>query len=111
MRRRWEGPFIVITRKAGGAYILADMSGKVYKDKIAAFRVIPYFARRHIQVPENITEILDQNKEDLDALANAPDNEEADKLERLVYNENDRDPQIIDWDDDEERWWDDDIWP
>ncbi len=87
------------------------MSGKVYKDKIAAFRVIPYFARRHIQVPENITEILDQNKEDLDALANAPDNEEADKLERLVYNENDRDPQIIDWDDDEERWWDDDIWP
>ncbi len=83
----------------------------MYKDKIAAFRVIPYFARRHIQVPENITEILDQNKEDLDALANAPDNEEADKLERLVYNENDRDPQIIDWDDDEERWWDDDIWP
>ncbi len=62
-------------------------------------------------MPENITEILDQNKEDLDALANAPDNEEADKLERLVYNENDRDPQIIDWDDDEERWWDDDIWP
>ncbi len=87
------------------------MSGKVYKDKIAAFRVIPYFARRHIKVPENITEILDQNKEDLDALINAPDNEEADKLERLVYNEDDRDPQTIEWDDDEERWWDDDIWP
>jgi hypothetical protein len=44
------------------------MDGSVMQDKIAAFRVIPYFARRHIDLPEDLQEILDQSEEAIDDL-------------------------------------------
>ena len=112
MRRRWEGPYIVVTRKQGGAYILADMSGRVSKDKIAAFRVIPYFARRQIKIPENITDILDQSSESLKVLIEKPDDAEEDRIERLMYDEaNGEEAEPLEWEGDEERWWDDTVWP
>jgi hypothetical protein len=109
MRRRWEGPYLVVFRKKGGAYILADMSGHVLKDKVAAFRVIPYFARRNLKIPENITEILDQSEESLKAIISKPDDENEDRLERLIYNEEDREEeQVEDVDSgEEENWWND----
>lgn len=76
MLARWMGPYIVIARKDGGAYIVAEMDGSLLKDKVAAFRLIPYFARRHIKLPENIEDVIDQTKENLKMLVDMPDNDE-----------------------------------
>jgi hypothetical protein len=68
MKARYLGPMVVIRRNDGGSYIVAEMDGSVMQDKIAAFRVIPYFARRHIDLPEDLQEILDQSEEAIDDL-------------------------------------------
>jgi hypothetical protein len=51
MRARYLGPLIVISRNRGGAYILAELNGALLDRPTAAFRVIPYFARLHIDLP------------------------------------------------------------
>ncbi|KAF8325481.1 hypothetical protein F5887DRAFT_1085500 [Amanita rubescens] len=56
MRARYNGPYVVVTRNRGGAYILCELDGSVLDRPMAAFRVIPYFARGSIEVP---TEALD----------------------------------------------------
>ncbi|KAF9471370.1 hypothetical protein BDN70DRAFT_901398 [Pholiota conissans] len=94
MHRQWEGPYLVVLRKVGGMYIIADMSSHILKDKIAAFRLIPYFVRQSLKIPANITKILDQSEESLKAIVEQPDNEDKDKLERLIYSENDEDEEL-----------------
>ncbi len=57
MRPRYLGPLIVMSRNRGGAYIVCELDGTVLDRPIAAFRVIPYFARRSIQAPNDIRDI------------------------------------------------------
>ena len=71
-----DGTIYSIARKDGGAYIVAEMDGSLLKDKVDAFRLIPYFARRHIKLPENIEDVIDQTKENLKMLVDMPDNDE-----------------------------------
>src|SRR6201996_2340910 len=52
MRNRYLGPLIVISRNRGGAYILCELDGSVFHRPIAAFRVIPYLARKSLQLPK-----------------------------------------------------------
>ncbi|PCH37004.1 hypothetical protein WOLCODRAFT_29993, partial [Wolfiporia cocos MD-104 SS10] len=66
MRPRYLGPLIVISRNKGGAYIIAELDGAVLDRPIAAFRVIPYVARKRIPVPENLLDISTERLRELE---------------------------------------------
>ena len=61
MRARYLGPVIVVSRNRGGAYIMAELDGSVFDRPVAAFRVIPYFARTSIPVP-SVNDLIDISK-------------------------------------------------
>jgi len=60
---------IIISRNKGGAYIVAELDGSLYDRPIAAFRLIPYFARQHIDFPP-LEDLLDVSIERLRELEN-----------------------------------------
>jgi hypothetical protein len=70
MRPRYLGPLIVISRNRGGAYILAELDGSVFDRPLAAFRVIPYFARTKITLPP-LNELLDISQRRLTEMENS----------------------------------------
>jgi hypothetical protein len=58
MKPRYVGPLVVITRnKPKGGYVLSEIDGSVIHKPIAAFRVIPYLPRKHIEVPDHVLDI------------------------------------------------------
>jgi hypothetical protein len=57
MRPRYIGPLIVISRNYGGAYILAELDGTFLHRPIAAFCLLPYFARKNIPLPDELIDI------------------------------------------------------
>jgi hypothetical protein len=79
MRARYLGPLITIARNKGGAYIVAELDGSVLDRPIAAFRVIPYFARTSLDIP-SLDELIDISKQRLaqmeDSLSIDPDDDE-----------------------------------
>lgn len=79
MRARYLGPLIVISRNKGGAYIVAELDGSVHDRPIAAFRVVPYFARTKLDIPP-LDDLIDISKARLtemeDSTINDPDDEE-----------------------------------
>jgi len=78
MRPRYLGPLIVISRNRGGAYIVAELDGSVFDRPVAAFRVIPYFARDTIPLPP-LEELVDISQRRLIELE---DSDEVDPDER-----------------------------
>ncbi|KDR73893.1 hypothetical protein GALMADRAFT_71644 [Galerina marginata CBS 339.88] len=51
---RFNGPYVVIRKTKGGSYICAEMDGTVSLKRFAAFRLRHYFTRQHIDIPEHI---------------------------------------------------------
>jgi hypothetical protein len=70
MRARYLGPVIVLARNKGGAYILSELDGSVFHRPVAAFRVIPYFARSKIDLPP-LDDLLDVSRQRLQELQNS----------------------------------------
>jgi hypothetical protein len=68
MKPRYLGPMVVVTRNKGGAYIVAELDGSVWHEKIGAFRLVPYFARHEIDLPEGVENFVDIAKRTLDEL-------------------------------------------
>lgn len=58
MAPRYYGPMLVVSRNRGGAYVLCELDGTLFHRPFAAFRLVPYFARRHIEIPA-LAELLD----------------------------------------------------
>jgi hypothetical protein len=85
MKLRWLGPLIVIRRSKGGSYILAEMDGTTLHKKVARFRVIPYFARRKIDLPENIQDVIDISDERLNEMLEEPEPEDDSEIESLWF--------------------------
>lgn len=44
-RSRYIGPFEVVRRTLNGSYILKELDGSLWSQKVAAFRVLPYITR------------------------------------------------------------------
>ena len=80
MCTRYLGPLIVISRNKGGAYIIAELDGSVFDHPVAAFRVIPYFARTQLDLPP-LDDLLDVSRARLQELkdSTAADPEEDDE--------------------------------
>jgi hypothetical protein len=79
MRARYLGPLIVISRNKGGAYIIAELDGSVFDRPIAAFRVVPYFARTALDIP-SLSDLIDISTTRLAQMeaSNATDPEDVD---------------------------------
>jgi hypothetical protein len=56
-RPRYVGPLIVLLLNYGGAYILCKLDRTVLHRPIGAFRVIPYFPQKSIDLPDNFIDI------------------------------------------------------
>jgi hypothetical protein len=79
MRPRYLGPVIVLSRNKGGAYIICELNGTVFDRPIAAFRVIPYFARKALALPD-LNAFIDISTDRLRSMENStmtdPDEED-----------------------------------
>ena len=49
------------------------MTGAVWQQKVAKFRVILYFAREKIDIPEGILSVIDTSLEGLERIQNGPE--------------------------------------
>ncbi|KAJ8582516.1 hypothetical protein M405DRAFT_694373, partial [Rhizopogon salebrosus TDB-379] len=70
MHPRYLGPLIVLARNKGGAYVLAELDGSVLNQPTAAFRVVPYLARKSLSLPD-LASFINVSLERLQALKDA----------------------------------------
>lgn len=63
---RYNGPYVVVRRNRGGAYVLAELDGSLSRLRYGAFRLVPYQARKAIDV--DISHLLQLPPEELQAL-------------------------------------------
>ena len=75
MKERYSGPMIVVAENKGGSYIVAELSGAVWHQKVAKFRVVPYFARESMEIPEGIQKVIDLTEDDLEKIRSATEDE------------------------------------
>lgn len=67
---------LVVSRSQGGAYVLSELNGAVFQQKVGAFRVIPYFARQKLNLAEDVRNLVDLLSTGLAKLETATEDEE-----------------------------------
>jgi len=55
----------VIRCLRGGAFILAELDGAVWQNKVVAFRVVSYLARKEISYNKKVKQLLDTPEESI----------------------------------------------
>ncbi|KNZ71647.1 hypothetical protein J132_07878 [Termitomyces sp. J132] len=78
MKPHYLGPLVVISRNHGGAYIICELDGSILHRPIAAFCLVPYFAREHIIVPSNTFNINTSRLRELEQTELVDDNDTGD---------------------------------
>ena len=83
MRARYLGPLVVLARNKGGTYIICELNGSVFDRPVAAFCVIPYFARKSLLLPD-LDKFIDISTEHLRSMekstTSGPDDEDAEDM-------------------------------
>ncbi|KXN92983.1 hypothetical protein AN958_09327, partial [Leucoagaricus sp. SymC.cos] len=67
----------------GGAFLLAELDGSIWINKVAAFRVVPYLAHTHIKFGAHVQNTLDATPEWLERQHNADESSPGDSIEDL----------------------------
>ena len=49
---RYNGPVVIVSRNHGGAYIICELDSMLAQSPFAAFCILPYFTRNHINIPD-----------------------------------------------------------
>jgi len=80
MRAHYLGLLIFVSHNKGGACILAELDGSLLHRPVAAFRVIPYFARKSINIPP-LDQLLDVSTARLRQLENTTEEDPEDSLD------------------------------
>ena len=69
---QYLGPLIILSRNREGAYIILELNGSVFDPLIAAFRIIPYFARTKIDL-SHLDKLLDISWQQFQELKDSAD--------------------------------------
>jgi len=80
MKPHYLGPMVVIRYLRGGAFILAELDRAVWQNKVAAFSVIPYLARKEISYNKEVKQLLDAPEESIRRLKEKMNISELDEL-------------------------------
>jgi len=69
MKPRYLGPMVIVRKLQGGAYMLAELDGSVWQNRVATFRVLPYLSRKKLDFNSEVKDLLDASEESLLELA------------------------------------------
>ena len=64
VENRYIGPYQVVRETLGQSYVLKELNGTVLRHKVAAFRLIPYVKREHLDGYARLIEAWDGNQSD-----------------------------------------------
>jgi len=64
---------VVIRHTKGGSYVVAELNGALWQQKVGAFHCVPYFACKSIELPENVLEWLEISEEGLQKILGSGD--------------------------------------
>ena len=53
--------------------MIAELNGMLWQQKVGAFRCVPYFVRKSIELPENVLEWLEISEEGLQKILSSGD--------------------------------------
>jgi len=65
MKPMYLRPMVIVRKLQGGAYILAELDGSVWQNKVVAFRVLPYLSRKKLDFNSEVKDLLDASEESL----------------------------------------------
>ena len=60
---RYIGPMVVVRKTIGTSYIIAELDGSQFQQRVGGFRLIPYFPRQRTDVPV-ISNLTDDQQDD-----------------------------------------------